>query len=529
MQHTLESSETFSNEERNRLKAHCSNSTQRCFAVTNLPEVVKGALFARYSHSAKSLRRLLLDEFAEAMSAGAAPADTERADRLYERVLGAYGDDSVAQLGSAHVACEGVSNVLTKILERGRLMSYLEQSTRYVPYDQQVNGKWKYVTPPEIGAHLHTQYWSAMDGLFETYAKWLPQAMRHFEQVRPRAGDEDENAYRRAIRSKALDTLRGLLPAATRSNMGIHGSGQAFEALLLRLRSHPLEEANEMGEAMLTELKTVIPAFVQRVERPERGGEWARFLTRRQHREAQAAAMTDQATKTPDEDVKLLEYDAEGESKVFAALAYPASEFSLDDIRALTVNMDRELISDKLASDGTIRNNRRHRPPRALEHTEYLFEITGDYGAFRDLQRHRMLSIDWQPLEIRHGLTRPEAIDQMGAGADWNAAMGRAIDAYEQVKQADGRFVAQYTVPMAFRIRFAMRLNAREAMHMIELRTQPAGHPSYRRVCQKMHRLIAAQAGHRGIAAMMRFANHDGVELARMAAETRTAEREATR
>ena len=151
-----------------------------------------------------------------------------------------------------------------------------------------------------------------------------------------------------------------------------------------------------------------------------------------------------------------------------------------------------------------------------------MFEITGDYGAFRDLQRHRMLSIEWQPVSTSHGHVTPEAIVEMGADEDWRGAMDAAAEAHGRIEQTCGRTIAQYAVPMAYRIRFTMKLNAREAMHMIELRTQPAGHPSYRRVCQRMHELIRSEAGHEGIARLMRFTNHDDVELERMAAEQRT-------
>ncbi len=325
MEATMESAERFTDGEREQLGRHCTNTDSRCFALKNLPEVVKGALFARYSRSAKSLRRLLLDEFADAIADGGDVhgQESERAAALYERVLGAYGDDSVAQLGSAHVACEGVSNVLTKVLERGRLMSYLEQSTRYIPYDAKADGRWKYVTPDEISGNgnVRKHYKAAMNRCFETYARLLPRAVRHFECSRPRTEDENLAAWMRAVRSQALDTVRGLLPAATRSNLGIHGSGQAFEALLLRLGAHELYEARAMGRTMLGELREVIPAFVQRVGRPDRGGRSMEALVARRSTEHQAAALLP-GPPGPAEEVRLINYDPLGERKVLAALAH---------------------------------------------------------------------------------------------------------------------------------------------------------------------------------------------------------------
>ena len=225
-------------EERQALMNHFTDVDGPVFALTNLDETVKGALFARYSRSPKGLRRLWLDEFREERDqlrsyAGSTGA---RAAELYKRVLGEYGDDSVAQLGSAHVACEGISNVLTKVVERGRLMSYLEQSTRYIPYTRKVNGRWRYLTPPEVeGTGNQGPYERAMDRLFETYTALLPRAEEYYRKLHTRGADQKEAAYERAVRARALDTVRGLLPAATCSNVGIHGSGQAFEALVLRL------------------------------------------------------------------------------------------------------------------------------------------------------------------------------------------------------------------------------------------------------------------------------------------------------
>ena len=203
---------------------------------------MKGALFARYSRSAKSLRRLFLDEFAGNLAGIQADASTvgvERAERLYARVFSDYGDDSVAQLGGAHVACEYVSNILTKILEWGRLMAYLEQSTRYVPYTDKLHGRWRYHVPAEVEGALRDRYVTTMDAAFETYASLIDGMQKHFAARYPRAPQDSEGVHRAAIRAKALDTLRGMLPAATQSNVGIYGTGQAYESLLLRMRAHP--------------------------------------------------------------------------------------------------------------------------------------------------------------------------------------------------------------------------------------------------------------------------------------------------
>src|SRR6266571_8072647 len=297
--------EEFTPEERAALAPHVTNLDGPVFALVNLPEVVKGALFARYSRSPKSLRRLFLDEFLtqeqreKAAWRGLMPppgrdqvelgdAGSERAEQLYERVFFEYGDDSVAQLGGVHLACEGASNILTKVLEWGRLMAYLEQSTRYIPYTDRPDGRWKYHVPAELEGHpLRARYVDTLDRAFETYARWIDPMREYWSGRFLKPPSESDAAYRATIRAKALDSLRGLLPAATRSNVGIFGTGQAYEALLLRMRAHPLREVRDYAELMLVELRKVIPAFLRRLERPERGGAWSAYLeeTRKETRE----------------------------------------------------------------------------------------------------------------------------------------------------------------------------------------------------------------------------------------------------
>lgn len=517
--------ESFTPAEAAALAPYFGNVDRPVFALTNLPEAVKGALFARYSRSAKSARRLFLDEFLDEVDGGVAPGGPgpgrARAERLYHRVFDGYGDDSVAQLGGAHVACEGVSNVLTKVLERGRLMSYLEQSTRYVPYTDRPGGRWKYVVPAEIeDAADRRAFTETLDRAFETYARWIEPLQRHFRERRPREPGDSEAAWRAAVRAKALDTLRGLLPAATRSNVGIYGSGQAYEALLLRMRAHPLAESRQTAGLLLSELRKVIPDFVRRVDAPDRGGVWSDYFRDRDRAcrelttEIGAVAGGDAG---PRAEVTLSDFDPEGEIKVVAAALYPHSRLPLDRLRAIARGMTAEERSRVLRTSVGDRRNRRHRPGRAFEHAFYAFDVVADYGVFRDLQRHRMLTLDWQGLTPNHGHERSEAVEAAGALADWERAMDDSAALHERLARRCSPLVAQYAVLMAYRVRFYMRMNAREAMHVLELRTSPQGHEAYRRVCQQMHRLIAERAGHRAVADAMRFVNTSGAELGRLA------------
>jgi thymidylate synthase ThyX len=341
-----------------------------------------------------------------------------------------------------------------------------------------------------------------------------------FATRHPRSTSDSDAVYRAAIRAKALDTLRGLLPAATQSNLGIYGSGQAFEALLLRLRAHPLQEARDTADAMLRELRTVIPAFLVRVDQPDRGVRWSEYLARTSEESGRVASEVTAGTgPEPRDEVTLTDFDPEGEIEVAGAILYESTSLPDDQAAAIARRMTADDRARLIAAYAGDRTNRRHRPGRAFERTSYRFDILTDYGAFRDLQRHRLLTIEWQPLTTRLGYTEPVAVTEAGGTADWQRAMDASAELHEALCAAGLDEVAPYAVSMAYRIRFCMDMNAREAMHVIELRSTPQGHPAYRRVCQRMHQLIETAAGHRAIARAMRFADHSQVDLERLDAE----------
>src|SRR5262245_10446010 len=367
--------DTFTPEETRALSPYFTNTDKPVFALINLPETVKGALFARYSRSAKSLRRLFLDEFADQAAqaqVAASTVGTARAERLYQRVFNDYGDDSVAQLGGVHLACEDVPNLLTKVLERGRLMAYLEQSTRYIPYTDRRGGAWRYLIPPELDGHpLRQAFVETMDASFEVYSRWIDPMREWFERRYPKSAGDSDGVYRSAIRAKALDTLRGMLPAATQSNVGMYGTGQAYESLLLRMRAHPLLEARDAADAMLAELRKVIPAFLHRVDQPERGVRWSAYLADTRSRlEAVAARLSDGAGVASSRgEVELTDFDPEGETKVVAAALYSVTDRPDDELLALARRMSQADRVDVLRACLGDRSNRRHKPGRAFERT----------------------------------------------------------------------------------------------------------------------------------------------------------------
>ena len=516
--------ESFTPAEQALLRPHFTNLDRPVFSLVNLPETVKGALFARYSRYPGTLRRLFLEEFAGDVPAGERPFDGiegERAAGLYERVFIGYGDDSIAQVGGAHVACEWVSNVLTKVLQRGRLAAYLEQSTRYIPYDQPIEGRggYRYYSDDELGP----EYARAMDELFEIYSAGLERVQAWAAERWPRDDGQPEGAWRSSIRAKALDLLRGLLPASTLSHVGMYASGQAYEQLLLRLAASPLPEARDYGELLLAELKHVIPSFVARVERPERGGDWVAHL--RERREAAERAVARLGLDRRDGDgapsVELVHVDGSEDDLLAASLYESAGVAEARRARGRIAALDpierAELIGE-LAGE---RRNRRHRPGRGWEAVRYRFEIVSDYGGFRDLQRHRMLTCQWQRLGPDLGAGVPDEVREAGAGDEYERALEISHTEFDRLEAAGMAEAAPYALCLGYRIRYVLDLNAREAMHLCELRSGREGHPTYRAVAQAMHERIAAVHPAIG-AAMVHVDSTTEPRLERILSEIRT-------
>jgi len=525
--------EEFTPAEADVLRRYFTNLDQPVFALVNLPEVVKGALFARYSRSHKSLRRLFLEEFVDDLDISGdesidATTGLRRAEELYDRVFFQYGDDSVAQLGGVHLACEQASNVLTKVLEWGRIMSYLEQSTRYIRYDERLGGRYRFYRDDDIlNSTLGTRYIGEMDRIFDDYSGLITPLEDFHKELIPKRESDVDIAYRQAIRAKALDSIRGMLPAASLSNVGIYGSGQAYEALLLRMRASALPEARIYADLMLSELRKVIPSFLKRVDLPDRGEVTSSYMADNQAAVAELSASLLDTSAPPQAEtmVDLVDFDPDAEVKLVTAMLYPTTNLAereiVRQVQAMTVD-ERLAIMKAYVGD---RSNRRHRPGRALERVDYRFDVLSDYGAFRDLQRHRLLTIEWQPLSTDHGYVMPEAVSIAGHTEIFERTMERSASLYEALAE---EFPAQapYAVALAYRVRYSMQMNARSAMHVLELRSAVQGHPAYRYVAQEMHRQIAERAGHRAVAEMMTFVDHSQEEnLERLDAENKAAKR----
>jgi thymidylate synthase ThyX len=533
----------FSEAERALLAPFVTDLDAPIFGLRNLPEVVKGALFSRYSRTDKSLRRILLDEFIQAPESGFAAivgghapggeqmAAVRQAEAFYERVLIGYGDDSVAELGGAHVACEGVSNIAAKALEDSRIgISPLEKSTRYVVFNRKVGGRYRYAREAQIMASRHAaRYESALDGLFDCYSALLEPSIAFVRARTPRDEATSERAYNSATRAKACDLLRGLLPMAALTNVGLFGNGRAFEYLLTRLYAAPLDELHTLAGAMQQVLDSLIPSFVKRAK-SDRGRAHQLYL--RGMRERVAALIADRRLQIEDFEqsnlqpaidnlqspVTLVEYDPDAEVKTVAAILYPHTDLPLKQARELAARLGPQERLEIIRAYVGERGSRFHRPGRAFEEPSYTFDLLADLGAYRDLQRHRILTQERQRYTVRHGYVTPPELEDAGLGAAYTEALERAAAAVEAIGQ-DLPEQAQYAVPMAFRVRWRVKLNLRAAYHLAELRSAPQGHPSYRRVAQAIYEQI--RAVHPTLAEGMRFVDMADYELERLDAERR--------
>jgi thymidylate synthase ThyX len=514
----------FTPEEASVLSRYFTNLDRPVFALRNLPEVVKGALFSRYSRTEKSLRRVLLDEFINEPESGfdklAGPSPTDddmvavrRAEEFYERVLVGYGDDSVAELAGAHVAVEHASTLAAKALEDSRIgISPLEKSTRYVRFDRRgADGRFLYYRGPELS---HPDYEPAADALFETYSGLVEPATNAIRERFAQEPGETERAWKSSTRAKALDLLRGLLPAGALTNLGLFGNGRAFEYLVTKMAAHELPECQRIAVDLHRELSSVIPSFVRRALDEKYGRPAAERMVRVRERigrlSAHDLALPPEGQGEAGPSVRLLDFDPDAERKVVAAALYPHSHQPLDELRG-----DPQALLDAMLAD---RTNRRQRPPRALEHAEYTFELVGNFAAYRDLHRHRMVTQDRQLLGTGLGYDTPPYLAELGMRDSFERAVEAAARSQQRLEREAGAALAQYLVPLAFRVRWYVRANLREVYHLCELRTTPQGHPDYRWLAQQM--FLRVREVHPRLASYAKFVDlGPGDELERRRSE----------
>lgn len=500
----------------NYLKQVLTNTTGNVYAFTqNINPVTVAAAMARLSRRGDDMRITLLDEFA---------AHHGKDEGLLKRVITAYGDDSVQQLVGQHVVVENASNLLTKKLEWGRLASYLEQSTRYIYFDKKdVNGNFRYYTPKELTGELEKSYRAKMDDIFEHYSVLARKLTEYIQKHSDVAESERDGAWRSATRAQACDAIRPVLPVATTSTVGIYASGQALESLIMHLLSDEMPEAATTGQLLLDEGRKVIPVFLERADKPDRGGAMIAYRanTAKSVRKL-ADDLLPQSISPETESVTLTDYWPKNELDLVADMLYEHSHLPLETIRETAKSwhyqQKRKVVNEYMGE----RLNRRHRPGRALEKAHYSFDLVCDYGIFRDLQRHRMVDdMQWQLLTPRYGYDVPELVEKAGLSELFENCFDISLALHSELQSAGYDLAAQYATLLGHKMRWKVTFNARQAFHMLELRTTPQGHPGYRKLSKEMYDKIAEI--HPLIGQAMKFVNQDeDPELTRLAAERYT-------
>ena len=528
----------FSDREKSILDQHFSNTDKYVFAITTPRQVDRGALMSRYSRSDKTMRKIFLDEFV---------TNPNRGKEFYSKILSEYGDDSVAELGEAQIAVEWISNIAAKKIEDQRIgLSYLEKSSRYIPFDHKVSNMYKYYRDDRIIKSKYAdQYIESCDHAFDVYSKSINLMQKFISEIEPIDGfvyydsisksekpfhkltdrqdiESGKKVYNSTIRSKTLDILRNLLPAATLTNLGITGNGRAFEYLLTKLYCSELNELKDLAHLMNSELNCVIPSFIKRVN--EKHGKSLQSFMINTNKEI--SKLTDKYLRNIQPDfspvgVRLIDYtdSKDAEVKIVSAILYEnAHGQSLHDIIKLVESFPQERRNEIILAYTKFRENRRHRPGRAFEMAEYLFEMFTNFGMFRDLHRHRILTIERQLLSTKHGYDIPNEIIDSGIDKDFRDCMYLSDNLYQNIAKTMP-IEAQYAVNFAYRYPYFIKINLRELYHMIELRTSAQGHPDYRYICQQIYKKI--NDIHPILTKGMKFVNLNEYKLGRFDTEKR--------
>ncbi|HJU34379.1 MAG TPA: FAD-dependent thymidylate synthase [Nitrososphaera sp.] len=531
--------DSFTEEEKSILKIHFSNVDGQVFVVTTPRQVDRGALMSRYSRTDKTMRRVFLDEFA---------SNPNRGEEFYRRILLEYGDDSVAELGEAQVAVEGISNIAAKKIEDRRIgLSYLEKSTRYVAFNQKAGGYYRYAREDSIMSSSHAdRYIEACDHSFNIYSKSVQPLQAFLKEREPIESfsffdsmaqkevpfsnlsvEKDievaKRIYGMSIKAKTLDILRGLLPASALTNVGITGNGRAFEYLLTIMYGSKLKEIKSIASLLFNELNSVIPSFIRRAN-DKYGQALQEYTSKTRNTIGEFARFHLSGIPAEEEPelVRLIDYkdNFEAEVNVISAILYEqAYGQSLHKIRDYVKSMPIEERNKLISAYTKFRTSRRHRPGRAFEMVDYTFELFTNFGIFRDLHRHRILTIERQLLSTRHGYDLPQEMVDIGLDKDFRDCMYLSKNVYNEIVKTMPE-EAQYVVNFAYRYPYFLKMNLREACHMIELRTTPQGHPDYRIACQKIYDEI--KRVHPLLVQGIKFVDMNRYHLERFDAEKKT-------
>jgi len=530
----------FSIKEKKILSDHFSNTDENVFAIITPRQVDRGALMSRYSRTNKSMRRIFLDEFLK---------NKNRGEEFYNRVLLEYGDDSVAELGEAQIAIEGLSNIAVKKIEDRRIgLSYLEKSSRYVAWNKKEKGKYRFYRDSEIiKSRFADMYEETCNFSFDVYSKNIEPMINYVREKYPiekysfkDSTDKKEKLfsklknesdiksasmiYRGSTKAKALDILRGLLPASTLTNVGITGNGRAFEYLLTVLGSSELREERDLASKIKKELDTTIKSFVRRAD-DKYGNAFQKYLKDIKNKSKLITAKEIKSKPTTGVITNLVEHEPEkiAIDKIITSIMYEQSpSTSYQNVLQQVKKFSKEKKIKIINEFTKLRKNRRHRPSRAFENVYYTFDLCNNFGMFRDFHRHRALTLERQLLTTDHGYSISNEIKILGIEKDFKDCMNKTKETFEKIRKKYPE-QGQYVVNFAYNYPYFMKFNLREACHLIELRTVPQGHVDYRRVAQQMFRRI--NKVHPNLSKIMKFVDLKEYDLERFESEKRTEEK----
>ncbi len=530
----------FSSKEKKILLEHFSNTDKKVFAIITPRQVDRGALMSRYSRTNKSMRRIFLDEFLK---------NKNRGEEFYNRVLLEYGDDSVAELGEAQIAIEDLSNIAVKKIEDRRIgLSYLEKSSRYVAWNKKEKGKYRFYRDPEIlKSRFADMYEETCNFSFDVYSKNIEPMINYVREKYPiekysfkdstdgkeklfsklkNEGDvkSANMIYKGSTKAKALDILRGLLPASTLTNVGITGNGRAFEYLLTVLGSSELQEEKDLATKIKKELDTTIKSFVRRAD-DKYGKAFQKYLRDIKNKSKSIAVKEIKPKPTKGIITNLVDYESEKTAidKIITSIMYeqsPSTSYQniLQQVKKFPKQKKIKIINEFIK----LRTNRRHKPSRAFENIYYTFDLCNNFGMFRDFHRHRTLTLERQLLTTDHGYNISNEIKILGIEKDFKDCMNKTKETFEKIRKMYPE-QGQYVVNFAYNYPYFMKFNLREACHLIELRTVPQGHADYRRVAQQMFKRI--NNVHPNLSKIIKFVDLKEYDLERFESEKRTEEK----
>lgn len=529
----------FSSNEKKILADHFSNTDENVFAIITPRQVDRGALMSRYSRTDKSMRRIFLDEFLQ---------NENRGEEFYNRVLLEYGDDSVAELGEAQIAIEGLSNIAVKKIEDRRIgLSYLEKSSRYVAWNKKINGEYRFYKDSQLmNSRFADLYLETCNFSFDMYSKNIEPMIKYIREKYPiekytfkDSNDGKEKTfsklkeekdiksanmiYNGSTKAKALDILRGLLPASTLTNVGITGNGRAFEYLLTILGASELEEEQNLASKIKKELDVTIKAFVKRAD--DKYGKAFQSYLQDLKRTSKNIAKEIKPKIISGVKTQLVDYEPEKTAidKIITSIIYEQSPSTsylsiMQQVKKLPQAKKIKIIE----SVAKLRKNRRHRPSRAFESIYYTFDLLNNFGMFRDFHRHRALTLERQLLTTDHGYNTPNEIKVLGIEKDYHECMDKTKHTFDKIRKKYPE-QGQYVVNFAYNYPYFMKFNLREACHLIELRTVPQGHIDYRQVAQQMFKEV--NKVHPNLSKIMRFVDLKEYDLERFESEKRTEEK----